>query len=242
MQRAIRLIYPPLCLGCGAEVTTEFALCGPCWRDADFIVGALCDLCGAPLPGAAEGGAAGARLRCDACLTLPRPWARGRAALLYRGTGRRLVLGLKHGDRDDVARPAGRWLAAAAAPLIAAKTLAVPVPLHPRRLLRRRYNQSALLARALAEHAGCGHCPDALVRPRATPPLDGAGREARFAALAGAIAAHPRRGARLAGRPVLIVDDVMTSGATLAAAAEAAHAAGAASVCVAVLARAAKDT
>ena len=215
---------------------TDFGLCGTCWRDTPFVTGLACDLCGVPLPGASDGAE-----HCDDCLTIARPWVRGRAAVLYRGTARKLVLALKHGDRHDIVAPAAGWMARALLPILPEAPLLVPVPLHPWRLIGRRYNQSALLAGALARQLGCDGYPDALVRTRRTPSLDGRTRDERFATLSGALAPHPRQGAVLNGRNVVLVDDVMTSGATLAAGAEACHAAGAASVCVAVLARVAKD-
>ncbi len=173
-----------------------------------------------------------------ACNPRP-PWAQGRAALVYRGRARKLVLALKHGDRQDIAPPAARWMARQSRGLVAQTAIVVPVPLHLTRQIRRRYNQSALLARCLADALGLDWSPDALHRVRATPSLEGSTRDDRFATLADAIA--PARPALLAGRDVLLVDDVMTSGATLSAATEACHAAGAARVCVSVLARAARD-
>jgi predicted amidophosphoribosyltransferase len=133
------------------------------------------------------------------------------------------------------------WMARAAAPLLVPDMLVAPVPLHWTRLLRRRYNQSALLARAVARLAGLEHCPDLLTRHRKTPLQDGKGRDERFSNLAGAIRAHPRRSARLVGRHVLLIDDVMTSGATLGVAADACLAAGAKQVSTLVMARVAKD-
>ena len=232
-QTAIALVYPPRCLGCGTLVQSDFGLCGRCWRDTPFIGGTVCDLCGVPLIGPDDGGV----LECDQCMRHPRPWDRGRAALLYQGQARRLVLALKHGDRTDIAGPAARWMARAGRGMLDPGALIVPVPLHRGRLWRRRYNQSALLARALARDLGADCCPDLLLRHRPTPSLEGRGAAERFRALEGAIAAHPRHRAALAGRAVVLVDDVMTSGATLAACATACRAAGAGDVAVMILAR-----
>lgn len=238
LQSALHLLYPPRCLSCGALVDADFALCGPCRAETGFISGLVCDQCGTPLPGEA---APGERVHCDDCLAHPHPWARGRAALRYEGRARRLILAFKHGDRTDLARPLADWLSRAAHPLCGPDTLVAPVPLHWRRLMARRYNQSALLALGVARALGAEACPDLLVRIRATPSLDGLDRGARGRALDGAIAPHRRQGARARGRAVLLIDDVLTSGATLSAAAAAAHAAGAARVDVAVLARVARD-
>lgn len=239
LQTAVQAVFPPECLCCGGRVDTDFALCGLCWADTPFIHGAACDTCGTPLPGAADAG--DGPLRCDDCLSIARPWEKGRAVFTYGGNARSLVLGLKHGDRAEVARAAGPWMAQAAGPLLDGAPLIVPVPLHWWRLFRRRYNQSALLAQALARETGLTCLPDALVRPQATRSQDGLDRDARFGNLRGAIRPHPKRGAALSGRKVLLIDDVMTSGATFAAAAEACLGAGATHVCVMALARVAKD-
>ncbi len=241
LQGVIAAIYPPQCITCHALVASNFGLCPACWRDTPFITGLVCRKCGTPVPGdPAEGEGEGGAL-CDDCLHLPRPWAQGRAAMLYRDNARRIVLALKHGDRMELARPAGQWLRQAAGPLLSPRTLAVPVPLHWWRLIRRSYNQAALLSASLARAAGLEHCPDALLRRRNTGSQEGRDRDERFRNVGGAFAVHPRRAARLAGRPVLLVDDVMTSGATLAAAAEVCVAAGAAEVNVLSLTRVAKD-
>ena len=236
LQTLMRMVYPPRCLNCGDMVDSDFGLCGPCWRDTPFIGGTVCDLCGTPLPGGEPGEIA----HCDDCLTIARPWQRGRAALLYDGNGRRMVLALKHGDRHEIVQPAARWMAQAARPLVVPGALIAPVPLHWSRLLRRRFNQSALLAQAFARETGLPHCPDLLRRVRRTDILDGKGRDQRFAALTAAVTVPANRAERVRNRAVLLVDDVMTSGATLAACADACLAAGATQVSVIVLARVAK--
>lgn len=233
---ALALVYPPRCISCGGLVDSEFGLCATCWADTPFIGGTVCDSCGLPVPGESDGH----RIDCDDCLKRPRPWSDGRAALMYDGHARKLVMSLKHGDRTEIARPAAAWMARATGPLLDGNPLLVPIPLHWRRLLKRRYNQSALLAQALARLQGLDHCPDLLQRHRATQTLDGKSATERFETLSDAIRPHPKRAPRAEGRIVVLIDDVMTSGATFAAATDAVKATGAAEVRVLALARVAK--
>jgi ComF family protein len=233
MQALLHVIYPPQCLTCDERVTSDFGLCGTCWRETPFISGLVCDTCGTPLPGDDPGHA----VKCDDCLSIPRPWSKGRAALIYDKNARHMVLALKHGDRLDLARPAAAWLLSAAAPILEPGMLVAPVPLHWFRLFRRKCNQAALLSAALAGMAGLAHCPDLLIRARHTGTQDHRDRAARMSNMKGAIRAHPGRSGQIPGRHVLIVDDVMTTGATFAAATEACLAAGARAVSVLSLAR-----
>lgn len=237
MQSVVRAIYPPQCVACETQTETEHGLCGPCWAQTAFISGVVCDTCGAPQLGADHGDI----VQCDDCMIFARPWDRGRAALEYKGIARRLVLGLKHGDRLDLSWPAATWMAACAMPLVRDDIVIVPVPLHWSRLIARRYNQAAVLAIDLGRHLHKPVFVDALVRMRRTKLLDGHNRAARFAALTGVIQPHRTRGAMLRGKSVLIVDDVMTSGATLAATTQAVRAAGAVHVSIVTLARVVKD-
>lgn len=224
-------------MGCGELTESDFGLCGSCWRDTPFIGGVVCESCGTPLPGDTDDH----RIECDDCMDVPRPWRDGRAALLYEGKARSLVLALKHGDRPELARPAARWMAHAGREIIAPDILIAPVPLHWSRLIKRRYNQSALLAQNLGRETGLPVCPDLLVRKLRTPVLDGKTAAERAEVLINAISVHPKRGHHLTGRDVLLVDDVMTSGATLSACARACLASGANHIFVLVLARVAKD-
>lgn len=244
MKGALRLLYPPQCVACGAPVAGSGGdpgqLCPDCFSDTRFVTGAACARCGVPLPDDGSG-AADPWLACDDCLRMARPWVRGRAAMVYAGAGRRLVLALKHGDRPDLAPALASWLARAAAPLIEAETIVAPIPLHLRRLLKRRYNQAALISGRVARAHRVDHLPDLLLRRRHTPGQDHGTLDERFANVTGALAVNPRRLAAVAGRPVLLVDDVMASGATLTTAAETLLVAGSGPVSVAVLARTVKD-
>lgn len=232
MQRVLSMIYPDQCLVCEAMVATSGGLCGACWRETPFISGLVCDACGVPLPGQSDTVAF-----CDDCLSLKRPWERGRAALTYRDIGRRLVLSLKHGDRTEIAPSAAQWMAQAGREILLPDTLLVPIPVHWSRLVTRRYNQAAELSRALAQQTGLHHCPDALFRARSTQKLDGLTVDQRFATLVDAIQANPKRQSTLQDRRICLIDDVMTSGATLSCATNAAHQAGADRVFVLILAR-----
>jgi len=235
-RAALRVLYPPQCVTCEMLVAEEGMLCPACWREMPFIDGLCCDACGLPLPGTDPG----TPVHCDECLTLARPWEQGRAALLYGDKARKLLLGLKYYDRLDHVPAAARWMARAARPLLRPGMLVAPIPLHWTRFLKRRYNQAAELSRALARMHGLDHCPDLLRRTRATGTQDGRGRLGRFSNMQDAFAPHPRQGPRLGGRDILLVDDVMTAGATFAAAAECCLAHGAASVRVVALARVAR--
>ncbi len=236
MQTALSLLYPPQCVSCGDLVDTDFGLCGACWRHTPFIEGLVCDLCGCPLPGEGDGEV----VHCDDCMQTDRPWSHGRSALIYKANARRIVLSLKHGDRTDLARPAAGWMARAVKPILQEEAVFVPIPSHWTRLFQRRYNQAAELAKALSGRLGMGYMPDALIRPRRTQVHDGLSSDDRFSNMQDAIRPHPKRGALIAGRDIVLVDDVMTSGATFTAAARACHTADARSVCVLSLARVVK--
>lgn len=228
----LNTIYPPRCLACPAPTDAPHGLCPACWRETHFIAGATCRKCGLPLMGDGDEGDL-----CEGCLNHPPAWDRGAAAVLYTGAGGKVVLGLKHGDRLDMVKPLAGWMATSGRELLDRADVIAPVPLHWRRLIKRRYNQSAELAKRLSALSGKPAAVDLLSRIRATTPQENMDRLARQTNQAGAFIVPPRHRHLVEARSVLLIDDVMTSGATLSACADACRAAGAERVDVLVLAR-----
>lgn len=235
MLRLLDGALPPRCLSCGAVVGDAGTLCVCCWQDIEFIAAPMCIACGMPLTAASDGDS----LLCGSCLVWHPPWRSARAVFRYSGVGRALVLAFKHGDRLDAAPALARWLARAGAEILSDADLIVPVPLHRRRLFARRYNQSAVLALAIGKATSRRVAVDALVRVRATPTQGGLDRRARAANVRGAIAV--RRLSDIRGRRIVIVDDVMTTGATVGVCATALVKAGAVSVDILTLARVTRE-
>ena len=219
---------------CGASVEAPAQLCSDCFRRTGFITEPFCLRCGVPFAAAAQGGR---ESLCPHCSLAPPLFDRGRAALRYDTQGRRLILPFKHADRTELAATIAPHMARAGAVLLRDADLLVPVPLHRLRLFQRKYNQAALLARALARIAGRPALLDGLVRLRATASLGTRSASERAAEVADAFIVRPRRVDRVRGRRMLLIDDVMTSGATANACAAALLAAGAAAVDVLVAAR-----
>jgi ComF family protein len=233
LLRLLDSVLPPLCLGCNEIVAEPGALCAACWPSFSFIAAPHCSRCGTPF---AE--PAGEEAICGACLRRSPRFRKARAALIYDDTSRRLVLPFKHGDRTDMARACGRWMARAGGELLAEAELIAPVPLHWRRLFTRRYNQALLLARALAREGKAPVVPDLLRRARWTGSQGKLRAEERRKNVRAAFALHPRWRERVKGKTVLLVDDVLTTGATVDACTLALQRAGARYVDVLTLARA----
>jgi ComF family protein len=202
------------------------------WSRIHFLDGPLCDGCGAPFEYDL-----GAGVRCAACTAKPRAFDAARAACVYDETSRDPILKLKHADRLDLAPLFARWVSRAARDLIGEADAIAPVPLHPARLLHRRYNQAAEIARPLSALSGVAYLPDALVRRRATQSQGGKSGSGRHRNVAGAFHVPTSRAIQVSGRRILLIDDVMTTGATAEGCARALKAAGAVRVDVAVVAR-----
>jgi ComF family protein len=228
------VLLPPQCVTCDTFVAEPGLLCAECFRQTGFITEPMCARCGVPFAAAALGGPD--RL-CPSCRVDPPVFDRARAALRYDEQGRRLILPLKHADRTELAMTLAPHMARAGADLLREADMLVPVPLHRSRLFHRRYNQAALLVQAVGRIAGRPWLLDALVRRRATASLGEKSATERAVEVAEAFAVEPSRMPRIAGMRVLLVDDVMTSGATANACAKALLAGGVRSVDVLVAAR-----
>lgn len=231
--RLLDALLPPRCLACEGEVAMQGTLCAACFAGLSPITPPFCQRCGVPF---AHGGQAEDEL-CPRCRQRAPAFLTARAALRYDAGAKRLILPFKHGDRTELAMPLARQMARAGAAMLGRAGLIAPVPAHWRRLLGRRYDQAALLARALGGIAGRPVLPDLLRRTRRTPPLADKGAAERAATVDGAFALAPRGRRAIAGQHVLLVDDVVTSGATADACARVLIDAGAAAVEVLAVAR-----
>ncbi len=228
---ALDLVLPPRCPACGIIVSAPDQFCAACWPELAFIAEPQCACCGLPFELPQPAGSL-----CGGCIADPPPYDSARAAFVYAGAARQLVLALKHGDRPHLAHAALPGLRRAGSAMLALpEPLIMPVPLHRWRMWRRGYNQAALLARALADATGTACDLDALTRPRNTLASRGMNRRQRAANVRAAFRlTHP---ARMAERHIILVDDVLTTGATAHACARLLKKAGAASVHVLTLAR-----
>ena len=228
----IRMVFPPLCAGCRRIVTEPGTLCGECWPKIRFLERPWCEVMGTPCTHDMGEGFLSAEAVAN-----PPPFQRARAAVSYHGVARRMVQGLKYSDRTDLARWMAGWMARAGAELLADAETIVPVPLHRGRFLRRRFNQSAELARALARRSGKPFEPMALARVKITRQQVGLDRREREDNVRGAFRVPPEGDIKVRGRRVLLVDDVYTTGATISAAARALKRGGATGVDVLTFAR-----
>ena len=219
LHRLLDFALPPRCAGCGDIVDEVHGFCPACWTTIDFLGDSGCQICGLPLEATeAE--------TCAACLAQPPRIAKARSAVAYGELSRSLAIRLKYGRKVAIARTMARYMA----PLVGSpdQPLLVPVPLHRTRLWNRGFNQSALIARELSRRLDIAANPMALKRIKRTPPLKGMSQLQRRKAVAGAF--HVRDKQAVAGRTIILVDDVFTTGSTAEACARTLQRAGAARV------------
>lgn len=232
-RAALDLVLPPLCLKCRAPVGEPQSVCAPCWGELRFLSAPHCAQCGIPFPHALGEG-----VKCAACLAHPPPFNVSRAALAYDDASRDLVLGFKHADRLETVPLFARWMVSASRDALRDADVLVPVPLHWRRLAARRYNQAAELAQAIGTLTRVPVDTASLIRTKATPSqgeMPSARARAKNVVRAFALAQTGR--AKIAGRKIVLVDDVLTTGATVGACAKLLTKAGAACVSIVTLAR-----
>jgi len=232
LRPVIDLVYPPRCPLCGAAIGDQNGLCPACWGEMTFPGEPACATCQRPFAAPPAADAA----MCGPCLANPPNHDGIVAGTYYDASSRKLVLAFKHGGKIALAGLLA-WMIAARMPAVDEGWLVVPVPLHRRRLWQRGYNQAALLAREIARLKGASLAVDGLIRTKATPSLGGLGRTARARALSGAIVVNDSRAAILRGAKVMLVDDVLTSGATSDACVRALKQAGARTVIIGCFAR-----
>lgn len=223
---------PPLCPACRRPVADDGGLCPGCWSKLSFITPPYCERLGIPFAYDPGPGILSMQAIAD-----PPAYGRARAAVRYDEIARTLVHALKYGDRLDLAPTLGRWMTQAGSTLLADADALVPVPLHWRRLWARRFNQSAALAKAVAAHGDVPVAHAALTRVKPTRQQVGLTASERALNVQGAFRVRAEARAEVAGRRLVLIDDVLTSGATIDACARALLRAGAAAVDVLVFAR-----
>jgi ComF family protein len=229
---ALDVALPPLCPSCGEPVGQEGGLCPACWAKLSFITRPYCERLGIPFTYDPGPGVLSMQAIAE-----PPAYARARAVARFDEVARTLVHALKYGDRLDLAPMLGQWMARAGREILAEADALVPVPLHWRRLWARRFNQSAALAFAISGVTRIRVLAEALERRRATPQQVGLSRAERAHNVQGVFRVRESAKGEVAGCRLVLVDDVLTSGATADACARALLRAGAASVDVLVFAR-----
>lgn len=232
---AVDVILPPRCLVSGEVVAEQGMVAPEVWGTLAFIGAPQCACCGYPFEFATEGEAL-----CGACLQEKPPYAAARGALVYNDASRGMILKFKHGDQIHAAATFFPWMERAGRDFLLRADMIVPVPLHRWRLLKRRYNQAAILSQGLAKRAGrlCLH--DALIRRRATATQGHLNFRERHKNVKRAFVINPKRAAQVAGKRIVLIDDVYTTGATVKECAKALMKADAAEVNVLTLARVVK--
>lgn len=214
--KMLDVLMPPQCLNCGALIEQDGALCLDCWQEVTFISLPHCACCGLPFE-FDDGDSFSDQNLCGACIAHAPVFNRARAVLAYDDASKPFILSFKHADRTEAAATFARWMARAGVELVSDADVIVPVPLHWIRLFRRRYNQSALLSVQLGKISGIPVIPDLLVRKRRTPSQGRLSPSQRRRNVSGAFAIRNGKLDAIRGKRVLLIDDVITTGATASA-------------------------
>lgn len=232
MTPLVDLLFPPTCPNCTEMVDQAASLCADCWRQITFLGDPLCACCGLPFEYDLGDG-----IFCGTCIRKPPAFSRARAVMTYDEHSRHMILGFKHADKTELAKMFARWMVRAGDELVAECDMILPVPLHPFRLIKRRFNQSALLAKAMADISGKPAHMLILKRHKATASQGGLNAAGRRKNMVGAFNIANSRQPMIENRKILLVDDVLTTGATIEACARTLIRAGARQVDVITLSR-----
>lgn len=237
LASGLQAAFPPGCLKCAEPLEQPGHLCATCWPHLTFLSEPCCESCGFPFEFSPS-----SALICASCLRKPPSFAKARAVLKYDEACRDMVLAFKHADQTRNAPAFASWMYRAAADMVAGCDLIAAVPLHPLRLLRRRYNQAALLAREISRLSGKPSVPDLVHRCRPTRSQGGLNAAARKRNVRGVFAANPKKLPHVENARILLIDDVLTTGATVDACSKALLTAGAAKIEVLTLCRVVRAT
>lgn len=224
------LILPPRCASCGDITTKPYHLCGPCWASITFITSPHCMTCGLPFDIDI-----GPDTLCASCIQSPPPYRKARGVFLYKDTSKQLIMKLKHGDQTHLARMFGDWMVTYGQDVLSETDVIIPVPIHWTRLLNRLYNQAGLLGARIADVTSLPIDYHTLQRLKATPSQGTKSKKDRWENVKKAFKVTDKE--KIKGKGVLLVDDVMTSGATVNACTKALLKAGAKHINVLTLGR-----
>ena len=242
LKWGLDLILPPRCPVSGDIVPEVGAISPSAWKELNFIAAPYCGCCGVPFSVDDVGNDCTPEdFLCAICLATPRSFDKARSLLTYNDGSRKMILAFKHGDAIHLHTTLAPLLTRLGQDFLKPDAVIVPVPLHWRRLVKRRYNQAAILGIEIAKWAGLQCWPDALIRTRHTPPQGHKTAKDRHQNVAHAFDIHPRYFQKISGRNIVLVDDVFTTGATLEECAKVLKAAGATSVNILTVARVVKE-
>jgi len=235
MKNVIDIIYPPVCLSCKNPVAEAISLCSDCWEDINFISNPKCQKCGMPFEIEAHDEAL-----CGECIAKPPPYNQARAAFVYEDKSAPLITGFKYGDKLHSTKYFAGIMARSGKELIERTDIIVPVPLHRIRLFKRRYNQASLLANVIAKQNLLPVINNLLIRKKNTPPQASLLFRQRIKNVQGAFTFNAKYNEIIKGKNILLIDDVMTTGATIKSCCRRLLKAGASEVNVLTIARTTK--
>lgn len=208
-NRLLDIIYPPRCIMCMGNVHENGNICATCWGDVNFISDPQCELCGFPFDFDTQ-----IELICAGCMKEKPRFAKARAVFLYDDASRKMITSFKYNDRTENRTAYARWMARVGADMLKDADILVPVPIHFGKLFLRKYNQAGILAQELVKISG-GRCIlNALIRKRYTKTQAGFNRNLRFKNIKGAFAVNQKHLSKLQNKKILLIDDVITTGAT----------------------------